>query len=479
MIDVTVVHNQIGDTAYVSNNMGTKMRFLRYGMIGAAFLGLAGCGTIANQFGGKPLANNIDEDAIRLNNSHARAINGVITVNALRARDRWPTGYTTLSGVRFMPTRSLNGTLNLGPLGFGSGDPRLSTSVPRPLASSSLSGGGTLASGAQYDVQPFAGQDNSQGLYSTARSEGLLRRYADSNWPLEVLLPLFVSEVYTDNKTCRIGGSDYLAKFLNGYENAEEDFTNKYGEEDKELHPCWTVYRILSGAIKLEYISKVDLKDTKSVYTKKTLKDRADAREELRKECKQIALPMNTSLLTSSGDLAARISAIANTADRDVIIDPGGVRLCNRANTQCDFYYTIDDKGTKYKKAFDGLSFRTFDDMVYFVGETLRLRYPNSSGQQEYGLSITTGDKDQRLNFFRVSDAGLRSTVGRAQRGYGVEVRHAGRNWRALPEKKGSEFDAGIDLTERTGTVLGILSQIYILNQSPGFLEAPENILLQ
>ena len=168
--------------------------------------------------------------------------------------------------------------------------------------------------------------------------------------------------------------------------------------------------------------------------TKKSLDDRIAAREGLRKACKTIVLPMNSSLLTSSGDLAARISAIEETSDREVVIAPEGAKLCDRTKTQYDFYYKTDqttegDKPKyKYRKAFKGLSFRTFDDMVYFVGETLRLIYPNSSDQQEYGIIIISSDKEKRLNFFKVSDATLLSALGRTQKGYGVEVQHAGRD---------------------------------------------------
>ena len=76
------------------------------------------------------LTNGIDRDAVQLNDAHTRATNGVITMNILRARDGWPTGYTTLSGVQFNPDVELDLTGNFTPLGLGN--------APYPLAAVTL-----------------------------------------------------------------------------------------------------------------------------------------------------------------------------------------------------------------------------------------------------------------------------------------------------------------------------------------------------
>lgn len=248
------------------------MKILKSIFMGAALIGLAGCGTIANQIGGKPLANNIDEDAVRLNNSHARAINGVITVNILRARDRWPTGYTTLSGVLFNPMREFSGGVDFN-----------QTFVPEsaPLRSrliAELSGSGTLTSNAQYSVNPFADQNTSRSLYSAEPADALFRRYIESGWPAEVLFPLFVGKVTTNDGECEIEGDHDLAKALNS--NTVMPVT----------HPCHSVYNMLVQEAKWEYLAHEDL-DCTSTFGEGDCKklgpaDRRD-RDEARRQGKK------------------------------------------------------------------------------------------------------------------------------------------------------------------------------------------------
>ena len=80
-------------------------------MFGAALgaLTLQGCATVSD-LGATGLAENIEGNAATLNDAHTRAMTAIIAVNVLRARDRWPTNYTTLSGIKSNPTLSLNGS---------------------------------------------------------------------------------------------------------------------------------------------------------------------------------------------------------------------------------------------------------------------------------------------------------------------------------------------------------------------------------
>ena len=105
--------------------------------------------------------------------------------------------------------------------------------------------------------------------------------------------------------------------------------------------------------------------------------------------------------------------------------------------------------------------------MVYFVGETLRTVEENGKGKLCVENCFKTEAK-KRFLFSVEEGANLGSH-------HAVKVRHAGKDYSALKAglRKNSEFD------DRTGTVLAILSQILLLNQSEAFLEAPDNILLQ
>ena len=127
--------------------------------------------------------------------------------------------------------------------------------------------------------------------------------------------------------------------------------------------------------------------------------------------------------------------------------------------------------------------------MVYFVGETLRLpvekaKKATPKAKSKHGLCVGWVDntKECRERLFSVYRRG--DLTGRANdlvTGYGVEVVHAGNTWRALPQISQKNFwgENTDKESDNTGLVLSILSQLYLLNQSSDFLEAPENLLLQ
>ena len=68
---------------------------LKAALLGAATV-LAGCGTVGTA---PSIGGNIVDDALILNEAYGAASNAVILKNILRARDRWPTTYTTLSEI--------------------------------------------------------------------------------------------------------------------------------------------------------------------------------------------------------------------------------------------------------------------------------------------------------------------------------------------------------------------------------------------
>ena len=104
----------------------------------------------------------------------------------MRARDRWPTNYTTLSGIKSNPTLSLNGSASFGPLGLGN--------APMPFAGSSASVARNESANAEYSVNPFSNNDKTQGLLKPIQPEQM-QNYWLAGWPRETLMWLFVDAV--------------------------------------------------------------------------------------------------------------------------------------------------------------------------------------------------------------------------------------------------------------------------------------------
>lgn len=162
-------------------------------MVGAAMgaLSLQGCASIGN-LGASGVAENIEGNAATLNEAHTRAMTAIIAMNVLRARDRWPTNYTTLSGIKSNPTLSLNGSASFSPLGLGNAN--------APFVGSSANVSRNESANAEYSVNPFSNNDKTQGLLKPIQPDQL-ENYWLAGWPRETLMWLFVDAVTFEGET--------------------------------------------------------------------------------------------------------------------------------------------------------------------------------------------------------------------------------------------------------------------------------------
>ncbi|MEO0882713.1 MAG: hypothetical protein AAFY34_08245 [Pseudomonadota bacterium] len=346
-----------------------------------ACFALTGCGTLAREFGSVPITRNIDDDAVDLNNAHARAINGVITINVLRARDRWPTGYTTLSGVRFTPGRTLEGTLTLDPLlGVNSTPLEGRALAARPLTGTNFAGRGTLENEAQFNVNPFAERDNSQSLYAAEQSEGLFRRYFERGWPPNVVFPLFIDKVENGPDDCEIDGVGLLADRINNPNDVQVrfDFEKEYSARN---HPCQIVARSFMDAESLdwEYDPNSDYHCERGICTRLNTNRRTSVRRDFggpgsyplpikENPCdnfENAATGLVESLLTNKTEegLGNKLSAISSASGRDVIVTPNGIRLCDSLDGTRRFFVRTEIQGTETDPEIVERLFNAYQDV--------------------------------------------------------------------------------------------------------------------
>jgi len=400
-------------------------------------LALASCAGIGVPYSPSGLAIGVDRDAVRLNDAHTRAINGVIVLNIIRARDGWPTGYTTLSGIQFTPEVELDLTGNFAPLGLGN--------PPLPFGTSNATIERDERSNATYSVNPFADEEGASGLYNVEGTEEVFERFVNAGWPIEVIFPLMVRSITVNKKTCVIEGRS----------DGELRTMLEIGKSRNQVEGCWRNVR--------------DIFTTNGEWTYGLRTENDDW------DCNIL---MNKDLLIDPQEgMGSRIAAINSAATGEdgkissrVLIESNGVKLCSRkSNTDKTLFVKVEAADTK-KPIFDDIKFRSFDDMIYFVGETIRGNKQNSA---ENKLCVencfNTSKSTKKRYLFKVEENPI------LHRNHAVEVVHAGSRYTTLEAglRKNSDFD------DRSGTVLAILSQMLLLNQSEAFLEAPENILLQ
>ncbi len=155
-------------------------------LLGSSLLG--GCISIGN-YSDDRTATKITNDAVRLNEAFNRSTNAVILKNILRARDRWTVNFTTLSGIRSRPTRSMSGSVKFSPLGLGN--------AIGPFTGSNAGVGLNSGTLNEYSVNPFSNHDNSQSLLAPML-DSAFKSYYDSGWPRDVVFLLFVRSVSID-----------------------------------------------------------------------------------------------------------------------------------------------------------------------------------------------------------------------------------------------------------------------------------------
>lgn len=399
-------------------------------LAGAALsmLSMSGCASVSN-LGASGLAENIEDNAATLNEAHTRAMTAIIAVNVLRARDRWPTNYTTLSGIKSNPTLSLNGSASFGPLGLGN--------APMPFAGSSASVSRNESANAEYSVNPFSNNDKTQGLLKPIQPE-MMESYWNAGWPRETLMWLFVDSVQLvgEAQPWFIDGDEFSAA-PSAIDIAN---TKRYVDIIKRAKDGDVVFGQLPG----QTLDQRSCKPYDGAYLRDTLGGgsadggRGGMSDTIRtvEELTGRQMVLTDDARTAS---AGEAQAGADKFNRRLL-------LCDPAETEWGFV----DAHTG--KPIAAVRTRSFDDMIYFLGETLR-----------------SGTED------RPTVAGnvilFQTYPDRAGKAFAVRVEHAGHVYFIAPQAPVGDVSGPKDVT---GNVLSLLNQLYLLAQSDEFLRAPE-----
>ncbi len=394
-----------------------------------AALSLSGCAMVGD-LGATGLAENIEDNAATLNVAHTRAMTAIIAINVLRARDRWPTNYTTLSGIKSNPTLAMGGSASFGPLGLGN--------AAGPFKNSSASVSRSETANAEYSVNPFSNNDKTQGLLKPIQPE-MMQGYWQAGWPRETLMWLFVDSIsFSDasgvpSEVWRIDGDEFRPETP----AKDREFANRYVD---------LIQRAKDGEIDFEMLP-MDSLDARGCtpydpgYVRDTLGG-ASPKDSIKDTIQAVESLTGKRLVLAPDTRAPKTGESAIASDK-----------FNRRFLLCDpreAYWGFVDAKTKAVLA--RATMRSFDDMIYFLGETLRSAGPD--GATEIG----------GMTLFHV----YRERGGRQ---YAVRVEHAGQVYFIAPQMLVNESHGVKDLT---GNVLSLLNQLYLLAQSDEFLRAPE-----
>ncbi len=406
------------------------MNVLKVAGLALGALSLQACAVVSD-LGATGLAEKIEDNAATLNEAHTRAMTAIIAVNVLRARDRWPTNYTTLSGIKSNPTLSLNGGVSLGPLGLGN--------APMPFAGSSASVSRNESANAEYSVNPFSNNESTQGLLKPIQPE-MLESYWLAGWPRETLMWLFVDAVTF--------AGDSQPWYIDGDEFSKSPSPSDAANLKRYVVIIDAAKRgdVVFGPLPAPTLDERKCSPYDPVYLRETLGG---------------VSPIDGGRGSSMSDTIRTVEILTGRqlvlADDTRAERPGEAVIApdrfNRRLLLCDpvepAWGFID---VRTGDSLASIRTRSFDDMIYFLGETLR------NGTEE---SPTVAGNVILFQTY----------AERSDRAFAVRIDHAGRVYFIAPQMLDDDTAGPKDVT---GNVLSLLNQLYLLAQSDEFLRAPD-----
>jgi hypothetical protein len=392
--------------------------FLRLGVSVLAALALAACAVTEQQRvrSREAMTRHIVDDVVAYNDAYNAAISGQILLNILRAYNRQPRQYTSMSGftnddMRTRGTTLSIGSLPLGELGQEWGDGGLSIERGDHLEP-------------DYKVEPFGAGDYSNiALRSTPTS--VFRYYWDNGWNRDLLLFTMV-----DRMSVKVG-----------------------------RQTTWLNNSAGTIAVDCQRDPRPDVTDGCSfVRAVRTLAN--DVRRGA-----MVAAPAQPEQRAACYPVATYDRAAAPL-----------IRAAPRANApELPCPVTIIVGPTTYT-----LELRSLDDMIYYVGELLRadLNAPTQppAGELHARLQVVApGSVRERTPLFRIRPANAET-----ERTYAATVTYAGQRYSAgaptnffCYDPRGADYCTGASAGDRSGTVLELLVGILAHNQSEAAVRAP------
>ena len=488
---------------YLANKQGeiTMIQFKKLILLSSAFvlLGLGGCSTVVSS-SNYALSKAIVKDSDRLNDAYNKATNGVIVKNVLRARDRVPTNFTTLSGIQSVPQITSGSSLLLGPLGFGN------PTDPSPFQGSTETFTNQVRSQNTYNINPFAGGGGRTESLLFDVSEEQFQRYWNG-WPKDVVFLMFVDSVSVD--TSQFEKNDN-AKVKEARTSLEKKTCSNSGDNYDEFTKCMNELvsrrKVLASLEKDPKFDGIPNLNDKTVFAYKNLKFVLPKKKRL-SNTKPSADKNGTRICkTVQVGLKDLIKADGQVENLEELHDLTNVNIAfsvpkknnNADNIDLEICAATDQTGHIFQYKGDGdtelelsVTYRSFDDIIYYLGETMRFDDKFNAMRPVVQDACRPGVENEPMvplmrvhGEFRPGNNYLQFPNSQ----YAVSINHAGENYNALPilgaeELKNWKTNGHSTnekcMGERTSTVMSILNQLLLLNQSETFLQAPENTIIQ
>ena len=385
---------------------------MRYILFSTLFL--TSCASL-NPLAETELTEEFADRAIEVNDAYYAERNAQILVNILRARDRLPRRYTALSDLKVSPQASNETSVEASELGLGN-------TFPDPWIKLGGSRTQTNTSNLELAVSPKVSGANSESVFRSAVPAEVFEYYYNSGWGQSLVRMLMVDgyeRLYDSGTTANKNTIDAIKK-------TQTDFT-VYSLNGELFHcfegQCATRTVVLTTT--KTFLPPVKKKDSESEPKTETtttdsfvvdLSDAAQKANVLALSKRKIDRDKRARLNRSDGfflycsntgidESAIRVplgtqlagdgepkSLTAYKADKyECSRAPSGAELCTKRDTEdgsCSvskpapvaIFWLKEGNADEPDEVFQ-VRLRAIDDIIYFVGSTLRGRGENCVGQ--------------------------------------------------------------------------------------------------
>jgi hypothetical protein len=126
------------------------------------------------------------DQSIAFNESYAQAVTGQILLNVLRARDRQPRYYLSMTGISEQATSSVERSAGLDGIGLGA--------PINPWGFASFGGSRSSTSEPAYAVQPFDAPTLNRAVFNPTPGN-VFQHYWTGGWPRDILMLVLVDRI--------------------------------------------------------------------------------------------------------------------------------------------------------------------------------------------------------------------------------------------------------------------------------------------
>jgi hypothetical protein len=396
----------------------------RAALLALAMLALAACSTApAQPLRRETLARQIADDATAFNEAYARVVSSQILLNVLRARDRQPRYYLSMSGIADAPSLRYRENIGVGSVPLGEG--------ASPWGFGNFGFERETQSRPSYAVQPLSAETLTKTVFQPTPTN-VFAHYWDSGWSRDLLLFLMVERIV---RVETVRGQRTVTEVLNDATNIRSDCAGDEG-----------------GGCKYVRAARAFLAEI-------AVRDEARASPDATPVC-------------------GLVTAYAPTQP---------VRAAPPAAGQfCEPRFVVG-------AATYVMSLRSFDDIVYYVGELMRPSLTQAGEEATMASPLTVRAAGLRSQIgaplFRILPNGeaAREAPGDPQSYFAAGVSYAGKRYYAGPPVGRSCAAAtatGLCADDpkqgdRSSSVLSLLAELLALNQSPDALRAPGRVFVE